>query len=75
MTIKVQYQTARDNKPVTEQWIINGKGWIVRPKGTYFVLPQYVRGVIDVLLTGKIISCLPLINKAKLYRIKAVESL
>lgn len=76
MTLRVQYQTTRDSAvSVTEHWIINGQGWIVRPGGTYFVLPQYVRGIIDVLITGKIISCLPLIDKNKLYRIKAIASL
>ncbi len=76
MTICVQYQMARENcSPVTEQWTINGRGWIVRPQGRYFVLPQYVRGLIDVLLTGKIISCLPLINSDKLYHIKAIPNL
>ncbi len=53
MTLKVKYQTARDNKPVTEQWVPGGRGWIVRPKGTYFVLPQYIRGLLDVLLSGR----------------------
>ena len=75
MTFTVQYQTSRDKTAITEDWLINGRGWIVRPKGKYFVLPQYVQGIIDVLLTGKIISCLPLINSEKLYRIKAIPSL
>ena len=75
MTFKVKYQTARNNPPVTEQWTINRRGWILRPQGTYFVLPQYVQGLLDVLLKGKIISCLPLINKDKLYHIKALPTL
>lgn len=73
-TVKVQYQTARNNRPLTEQWTINSRGWIVRPQGMYFVLPQYVLGIIDVLRRGKIINCLPLVNKDKLYYIKLVRS-
>ncbi len=75
MTLTVKYQTTRKAEPVTEHWTINRRGWIVRPKGTYFVLPQYVRGLLDVLLDGRIISCLPLINKEKLYGIKAIPTL
>ncbi len=75
MTIKVKYQTTRDNTPVTEQWSINGRGWIVRPQGMYFVFPQYVQGLLDVLRRGRIIRCLPLINSDKLYHIKAIPNL
>lgn len=75
MTFKVQYQTTRENcSPITEQWSINGQGWIIRPQGKYFVLPQYVRGIIEVLITGRIITCLPLINSEKLYDVKRVPS-
>ncbi len=75
MTINVQYQIARDNcSLVTEQWSINGRGWIVRPGGKYFVLPQYVWGITDVLISGRIIRSLPLMNSGKLYYVKAVRS-
>ena len=76
MTLTVKYQTNRgSDQLITENWTINGRGWIIRPKGIYFVLPQYVKGLIDVLLNGKIISSLPLINKERLYYIKAIPTL